>query len=572
MFISDFAIQRPIVTVTVMLAIVVFGLAALINLQTDEFPDIQQPVVSVTIPYPGASPEVVEREIVEPVEEAIFAISGLDGELTTSSSIDGMALFTVFFDFEKDVQEASQDVRDAISSIRGDLPPEMEEPIIQRFDPAEEPIVSLTLSSETLPATALSRIADPTVTRELRGVPGVAQASVVGAIVRELTVELRPEALQSSGVSVADVVQSIQSQNLAAPVGRVNAELNERTIRLLGRPEAPSDFESIVVAERGGRTIRLGQLANVRDGTEEPRTLALFNGKEAVGINVIKAKGYSTTAVADEIKLQVADLQPRMPPGVKLEVVQDAGERVSAAVNNVQEALIEGALLTVLVVFLFLNSWRSTVITGLALPVSVLASFIAVWAFGFTLNTMSLMGLSLSIGILIDDAIVVRENIVRHIEMGKDHYTASRDGTDEIGLAVTATTFSIVAVFVPVAFMYGVAGQWFKPFALTIACAVLVSLFVSFSLDPMLSAYWADPQTEAHERRNPIARALDRFNRWFDRQAERYERVIAWALDHRLAMVGLALGSFIGAIALQAIAGGAGFVPVSDRSEILFIV
>ncbi|HEX6432928.1 MAG TPA: efflux RND transporter permease subunit, partial [Gemmatimonadales bacterium] len=392
MFISDFAIQRPIVTVTVMLAIVVFGLAALINLQTDEFPDIQQPVVSVTIPYPGASPEVVEREIVEPVEEAIFAISGLDGELTTSSSIDGMALFTVFFDFEKDVQEASQDVRDAISSIRGDLPPEMEEPIIQRFDPAEEPIVSLTLSSETLPATALSRIADPTVTRELRGVPGVAQASVVGAIVRELTVELRPEALQSSGVSVADVVQSIQSQNLAAPVGRVNAELNERTIRLLGRPEAPSDFESIVVAERGGRTIRLGQLANVRDGTEEPRTLALFNGKGAVGINVIKAKGYSTTAVADEIKLQVADLQPRMPPGVKLEVVQDAGERVSAAVNNVQEALIEGALLTVLVVFLFLNSWRSTVITGLALPVSVLASFIAVWAFGFTLNTMSLMG------------------------------------------------------------------------------------------------------------------------------------------------------------------------------------
>ena len=189
-----------------------------------------------------------------------------------------------------------------------------------------------------------------------------------------------------------------------------------------------------------------------------------------------------------------------------------------------QEALIEGALLTVLVVFLFLNSWRSTVITGLALPVSVLAAFIAVWAFGFTLNTMSLMGLSLAIGILIDDAIVVRENIVRHIEMGKDHYTASREGTDEIGLAVAATTFSIVAVFVPVAFMYGVAGQWFKPFALTIACAVLVSLFVSFSLDPMLSAYWADPQTEAHERRNPIARALDRFNRWFDRQAERYQR------------------------------------------------
>ena len=205
-----------------------------------------------------------------------------------------------------------------------------------------------------------------------------------------------------------------------------------------------------------------------------------------------------------------------------------------------------------LVVFLFLNSWRSTVITGLALPVSVLASFIAVWAFGFTLNTMSLMGLSLAIGILIDDAIVVRENIVRHIEMGKDHYTASREGTDEIGLAVTATTFSIVAVFVPVAFMYGVAGQWFKPFALTIACSVLVSLFVSFSLDPMLSAYWPDPQIEAHERRNPIARALDRFNRWFDRMADRYKDLIAWALDHRLMMIGLAVATFLAALTIPA--------------------
>jgi HAE1 family hydrophobic/amphiphilic exporter-1 len=313
-------------------------------------------------------------------------------------------------------------------------------------------------------------------------------------------------------------------------------------------------------------------VAKVYDGTEEPRTLALYNGRQAVGLEIIKAKGYSTTQVSDVIKGRLRELQRGMPAGVKLEIVQDAGQRVSRAVANVQEALIEGALLTVLVVFLFLNSWRSTVITGLALPVSVLASFIAIWAFGFTLNTMSLLGLSLSIGILIDDAIVVRENIVRHIEMGKDHLRASIEGTDEIGLAVAATTFSIVAVFVPVAFMYGIAGQWFKPFALTIACAVLVSLFVSFSLDPMLSAYWADPQVESHERRNPIARTLDKFNRWFDRQAERYQRVIGWALDHRLAMVGIAVGSFVGAIVLQATLGGAGFIPVSDRSEVSLIV
>jgi HAE1 family hydrophobic/amphiphilic exporter-1 len=571
-FISDFAIKRPIVTVTSMVALVIFGLVALVNLQTDEFPDIQQPIVAVTIIYPGASPDVVEREIVDPIEDAIFSISGVDGAKTTSSAIDGLAQFTVFFDFEKDIQQASQDIRDAISSKRADLPPEMEEPILTRFDPADIPIVSLTLTSDTLPATTLTRIADPTVVRELRSISGVAQVTVVGGIERELTVELRPGALQAAGLSVAQVVQALQFQNLAAPVGRLTNALEEQTIRLKGRLETPEDFMNVVIAERGGQSIRLGQVAQVKDGTEEPRTLALFNSKQAVGIDVLKAKGYSTTDVAAKLRDRVAQLQPRLPQGARVEIVRDAGTRVAAAVLNVQEALIEGAILTVLVVFLFLNSWRSTVITGLALPVSVLAAFISVWAFGFTLNTMSLLGLSLAIGILIDDAIVVRENIVRHIEMGKDHMTASREGTSEIGLAVAATTFSIVAVFVPIGFMYGVAGQWFKPFALTIACAVLVSLFVSFSLDPMLSAYWADPQVEEGQRRGLISRALTRFNTWFDRQADNYKRVIAWALDHRLAMVVLAIGSFVGALMLQGMYGGAGFVPVSDNSEMEILV
>jgi HAE1 family hydrophobic/amphiphilic exporter-1 len=256
---------------------------------------------------------------------------------------------------------------------------------------------------------------------------------------------------------------------------------------------------------------------------------------------------------------------------VKLEIVRDAGVRVKAAVDNVQRSLVEGAFLTVLVVFLFLNSWRSTVITGLALPVSVLAGFIGVWAFGFTLNTMSLLGLSLAIGILIDDAIVVRENIVRHVEMGKDHYTAAQQGTAEIGLAVAATTFSIIAVFVPIAFVTGQSGQWLKPFALSIAGAVMVSLFVSFSLDPMLSAYWPDPHKEEHEK-GWITRQLDKFNRGFDRFTERYGRIVAWALDHRWSMVGLATLTFIGAIVLQMFFGGAGFVPISDRGELEVIV
>ncbi len=572
MFISDQAIKKPVATVTAMLALVIFGLFALGILKTDEFPDIQQPIVVVTVVYPGASPETVEREVIDPIEDALFSISGIDGKRTIASAIDGLAQFVVFFEFEKEVQQAAQDVRDAISAKRQELPPEMEEPVITRFDPADMPIVTLTLTSDTIPVAALTRLADEVVKRELRAAQGVADVRVVGGQLRELTVELRPDALAAAGLSAADVVMALQAQNLAAPVGRVNTELAEQSIRLQGRLDSPEEFEQIAIATRNGRAVRLGQIGKARDGAEEPRTLALFDGTEAVGIEVLKTKGYSTTSVADEIKEHARSLEARLPRGAKLAVVQDAGERVSRSVSEVNTTLLEGALLTVLVVFLFLNSWRSTVITGLALPVSVLAAFVSVWAFGFTLNTMSLMGLSLSIGILIDDAIVVRENIVRHIEMGEDHTTASFRGTDEIGLAVAATTFSIVAVFVPIAFMSGEAGQWFKPFALTIAAAVLVSLFVSFSLDPMLSAYWPDPQVEQGKRTGRIARTLGAFNRWFDRRADDYKGVVAWALDHRLAMFLIASLSFVAAITLQATLGGAGFVPVSDRSEVNLVV
>lgn len=396
----------------------------------------------------------------------------------------------------------------------------------------------------------------------------MADVQVSGGVKRELTVNLDPQRLQSAGVSVPQVVAALQAGNLAVPVGRVTSALDERTIRLQGRLQSPDDFMQLVVSERNGRVLRLGDVATAADGVEEQRTIALYNGRDAVGIEIKKTNGYSTTAVAEAIFKKVEELRPTLPKGAQFDVVKNKGTRVENSVNNVRDALVEGAVLTVLVVFLFLNSWRSTVITGLALPVSVLASFVAVWAFGFTLNTMSLLGLSLAIGILIDDAIVVRENIVRHVEMGKDHYTAAREGTDEIGLAVAATTFSIIAVFIPIAFLEGESGQWFKPFALTIACSVLVSLFVSFSLDPMLSAYWPDPHEEEHEKWW-ITRKLDTFNRWFDGLANNYRKLIGWALDHPKSMVLLAVGSFALAIAMPA-AGlvGGGFFPLEDNAEV----
>ncbi len=568
MFISDFAIKKPVVTVVTMLALVVFGIFAMINLDTDEFPEVNPPIVNVAVPYPGASPDIVEREVVEPMEEAIAGISGVDR--VTSQSLDGFGTILVEFNFEKDLQQATQDIRDAISQIRADLPQEMEEPILTRFDPNDQPIVSLTLSSQALRSPELTRLADPGITRQLRGLQGVAEVNVVGGVERELTVEVDPQRMQGAGIGIPQIVQAVQSQNLAAPVGRINGALDERTIRLRGRLLDAGEFAQLVVAQREGRIIRLGEVASVRDGTEEARSVALFNGRPAVGIEVVKSQGYSTTAVSERVIAEIEKLQGSLPAGVKLDVVQNAGERVENSVDNVQETLIEGAILTVLVVFLFLNSWRSTVITGLALPVSVLASFTAVWAFGFTLNTMSLLGLSLAIGILIDDAIVVRENIVRHVEMGKDHYTAAREGTDEIGLAVAATTFSIVCVFVPIAFMGSLAEQWFAPFALTIACSVLVSLFVSFSLDPMLSAYWPDPHVP-EDKKWWITRTLDRFNRWFDHQAHRYRAVIGWALDHRLFIVMLALGMFLGALQIPA-TGILGFAVVLGAALLASVV
>lgn len=567
MWISNFAIRKPVVTTVVMMALVVFGAIALVLLETDEFPEVNPPVISVTIAYPGASPETVERELVDQLEEAFTSITGVDE--MSSLATDSFAQIIVTFDFDKDLQEASQDIRDKISEVRNDLPTEMEEPTLTRFDPNDIPIVSLTLSSDTVSRSELSRLADPGLKSALRGVEGVADVKIVGGYEREMGILLHPEALHAAGIGIGAVIQAIEAGNLAAPVGRIEGQLEERTIRLLGRLEDPQQFAQIIVARSEDRTVHLGDVADIRDTHERPLSLTLFNGRPAVGIDIIKATTASTTAVSSAIGEQVRELRRTLPAGVKLNVVRDAGERVGRSVHSVQSSLFEGALLTVLVVLVFLASWRSTVITGLALPVSVLASFIAVWAFGFTLNTMSLLGLSLAIGILIDDAIVVRENIVRHMEMGKDHVAAARDGTSEIGLAVAATTFSIVVVFVPIAFMGGIAQQWFAPFALTIASSVLVSLFVSFSLDPMLSALWPDPEIVSGKR-SWLSRRLRRFDTWFERQTGRYKRVIGWALRHRKTVMTLAVASFVIALVMPACGLiGSEFFPATDRSELL---
>ncbi len=566
MFLSDFSIKRPIATVVIIIGLMGLGLLALGKLRVNQIPDVEQPVLMVNIAYPGASPDTVEREIVNRVEKSLQSISGVDQTRSTAS--EGNARFVLFFQFSKDMVEAADEVRNAIGTVRHKLPVEMREPVLQRLDPAAQPIMQLALSSSTQSHAEISRLAEDKLADRFRGIAGVSVVNVNGALRRELSVLLRAQKLREYNVSVTEVVAALRAHNTTAPVGKVRGPLEDQSIRLVGRLESPSEFEQIVVKRRGEESIRLAQVATVRDAFAELSTISVRNGHPNVGMSVTRARDASTVSVADEVRALVVDINKTLPQGTRLEVTQDGGKDASNSLNNVVHALVFGAGLTVFVVYLFLNSWRSTLITALSLPTSVVAAFIAVWLCGFTLNFMSLLGLSLAIGVLIDDAIVVRENIVRHMERGADRRSAALNGTAEIGLAVAATTFSIVAVFVPVAFMPGVSGEWFRPFGVTVVASVLVSLFISFTLDPMLSAYWGDPPGHHEAPKRGLSLLLSRFNDWFDHQADRYGKVIAWALHHRAWMFFFAIASLVGAVALQARFGGSSFLPSSDFGTI----
>jgi len=562
MFLSDFSIKRPVAMIVLIVAMMCMGLLALSKLRVNQNPDVDVPMLIVNIPYPGASPETVEREIVNRLEKSLQSISGVTDTFSTSS--EGNATLQMRFAFGKNLIEASDEVRNAIGSVRYKLPTEMREPVIRRIDTAADPIMQLSLSSKTLSHAGISRLAEDKLADRFRGIDGVAVVNVNGALRRELSVLLRSEKLREYNVSVAEVANALRMQNTNAPVGKVRSTLEEKSIRLVGRIERPEEFNDVVVKRRGDELIRLGQLATVEDGFAEINNVSLRSGKPNVGLAIIRARDASTVSVAKAIRDMVEEINKEFPEGTALEVTQDGGEDAQNSLNNVIEALVFGAGLTIFVVYAFLNSWRSTLITALSLPTSVIAAFIAVWLCGFTLNFMTLLGLSLAIGVLIDDAIVVRENIVRHMQAGSDRRKAALDGTAEIGLAVAATTFSIMAVFIPVAFMPGMPGEWFRPFALTVTCSVAVSLFISFTLDPMLSAYWGDPADHHTAPKKGISKVLDRFNHWFDHQADRYGKVIAWALHHRRWMAVIAFVSFAGAIALQMTFGGSSFLPKSD--------
>ncbi len=566
MFLSDLSIKRPVLATMMMVALVVLGIFSFRRLGLENFPDVQFPFLVVQTRYPGASPESVERELTKRIEEAVNPVRGV--KKIESSSVEGFSSLFIEFHLDTDINEAQNDVRSKLDAIRLQLPTDADPPIVSRFDPAQAPIVTLALSGRDWAMRDLTRLATETLKRRLENVSGVGNVTIVGGLEREIQVELLPPALEALGVTPEMVVAALQRENMDAPSGRVGRGNAEQSVRVRGRIVDPQRFAAIVVTSRGGTPVRLGQVARVVDSEEEERSVAEVSGERSVALEIRRVSGANVVAVADGIQAALTRLSGELPAGVTLRTVRDDSRWTRSSLEDVEVTLVIGAILTVFIVFLFLNSWRSTVITGLTLPVSVIASFLAVYAFGFTLNTMTLMALSLAIGILIDDAIVVRENIVRHVERGQDHYTAAREGTSEIGFAVMATSLSVIAVFIPVAFMGGLVGKFFFQFGITVAFAVTVSLFASFTLDPMLSSLWYDPQTEAHARRGPIGRALTRFNDGFQGLGRRYRRAIAWALDHRLATLGLAAGSFVTAMGLMAVgAVGGQFMPISDNER-----
>jgi hydrophobic/amphiphilic exporter-1 (mainly G- bacteria), HAE1 family len=564
MFLSNLSIKRPVFAAVMMLSLLTLGIASYRQLAIDLYPDVEIPVITIVTLYPGASPETVEREVSRRIEEAVNPIAGVNH--VSSTSREGVSQVAVEFELGVSPDRAGQDARTKIAAIRGDLPAGMEDPIIEKYDIGGMPIVSLAVRSTSLPSRELTTLVDRTVKRRLENISGVGKIDLVGAVTREIVIEIKPDRLESLSMGVDEVMAGLRAENIDLPLGRMNRASIEAPLRVEGKAKSVSEFRKMVVGTRGGRPVTLGEVADVTDGVEEVRSMAFVNGTPAVALDVLKQTGANSVGVADAIKREAAAMQPDLPAGTTIDLVRDGSVFIRESVSDVQQTLVIGGVLTVLIVFVFLNSWRSTVITGLTLPISVIASFIVMRFAGMTLNVMTLMALSLAIGLLIDDAIVVRENIVRHLEHGEDHFDAAREGTSEIGLAVLATTFSIIAVFVPVAFMKGIVGRFFFAFGITVAFAVLVSLFVSFTLDPMLSSRWLDPDIARTGRRNVLARMLDGFNRWFDRTADGYRAIVAWALAHRVAVVGVALAAFASGLVVMGLLETE-FFPSYDQGE-----
>jgi hydrophobic/amphiphilic exporter-1 (mainly G- bacteria), HAE1 family len=554
---AEICVRRPVFATMLIVSLTIVGLYSFMGLGVDLMPNVDLPTVSVTVTNPGASSEQIETEITKEIEGAVNTISGIDQ--LRSSSVEGVSSVNITFLLEKNGDVAAQEVRDRVALVAAKLPETAEPPVIQKFDPGAMPILQIAVSGD-LPLRDLTKIADEQIKERLESVSGVGQVQLVGGADREIQIVLDPDAMRSFNVTLTEVATALRQQNLELPAGRIPQGSQELTVRTMGKITKPQDFKAVPIADRAGYVVRLKDIADVVDGQEELRSASFLNGKSAVTLIVQKQSGQNSVTVADKVKARLAHLTATLPPGVTASVNNDQSTFIRAAISSLEEHLVLGSILASIVVFFFLANLRTTLIAAVAIPTSIVSTFALIAAMGYTLNQLTMLGLTLMVGVVIDDAIIVLENIYRYIEeKGMKPFDAAIEGTREIGLAVMATTLSLMAVFVPVGFMGGMVGRFMSSFGLTAAFAVGVSLLVSFTLTPMLSSRFIKVRhgRGAHDSKDSL------FFRPIDRS---YMAMLRWSMAHRWAVVIVCVLVIASIVPLfQAI--GKGFTPTDDRSE-----
>jgi multidrug efflux pump len=554
---SEVSIRRPVFAVVMSVVIILFGLVAFTRLPVREYPDVDPPIVSIVTLYRGASPSVIETEITEVLEEQLATLEGVKS--MTSASQEQGSVITVEFELQRGIEAAANDVRDRVSRVRGQLPAEADDPIVQKVDTNAQPIFWLALFSDRYSGLELTEVADLTLKEKLQRLPGVGSVFLGAERKYAMRVWIDPQALTARGLTVGDVETAIRAGNAEIPGGRVEGNEREFAVRTHGELRTPEEFAAIIVRQQGDDVVRLGDVARVEVGAKDERTVARFDGKAAMGLGVVKQSEASTLEVAKAVRDALPALRAELPEGMQLEVAYDSSTFIQQSIEEVGQTLLIAVALVVLVILVFLRSLRATLIPALAIPTSIIGTFTVAWILGYSVNILTLLALVLAIGIVVDDAIVMLENVWRHLEMGKPRLRAALDGAREIGFAIVATTIALVAVFVPVAFLTGSVGRLFKEFAACVAVSVLISGFVALTLTPMLCSRLLKPPD--HAAQGLFMVTTERFFRGIERG---YERLLGVALRWK-ALVLLIAAALVGLAVLAYVVMPRELVPTEDR-------
>ncbi len=566
MWLADTSIKRPVFATMIILALVVLGIVSYPSIGVDLFPRVEFPIVNIKTVLKGSNPEIIDIDVTDKIEEAISTINGV--KTINSSSTEGVSIVTVEFVLERKIELAVQDVREKIAAIRSKLPTDIEEPVIEKVDPDAAPVLWLAISGEQS-ARELSTYANEVLKEQLQKVNGVGAVRLAGQRLRQVRIWLNLERLNSYKITAQDVIRALQRENIEIPGGRIESDAREYIIKIKGEMASINDFNELIVGYNRGSAIKIKDIGRAEDGVEEKRTIARFNGMQAVGLGIQKQSGTNTVEVIDRVKKEMEKIGKTLPPGMRLDVSFDQSHFIKRSIHEVQTHLIFGGFFAVIAVLIFLKSLKITLISALAIPTSIIATFSIMHAFGFTFNNMTMLGLSLCIGILIDDAIIVIENIHRHINRGMPPMEAASFAASEIGLAVMATTLAIVAIFLPVAFMKGIVGMFFLQFALTVVFAVLISLLVSFTLTPMLSSrFLRKDDGQQKSRFRIIAKISERLDSLYANTENFYRKLLIFALNHKAKIILMAVGIFIFSLLITNFIGKE-FVPPEDQGRFI---